>query len=231
MNPIEESGFDDSTDGRVRRARALREDRREQLLNAALEVFAKCGYRETSIEELLKAAGVARGTFYQHFKGKRDVFDALLDAFLGQLQRAIVRVDVQSEIEVGVQLLGNVRRIIDLLYDNNELARLFLHQAVGLDRGFDEKLREFDDRVLEMLQGSLKTGEALGLVRPGPVRLRSVFVLGTMKEAVAEAVLLQETPTIGREEAETVRARSRCAGQSAPADHCAAARRTRQSRR
>lgn len=186
----------DLSDGRVRRAHDLRAERRKQLLDTACEVCARQGYRETMIQDLLDAADVARGTFYQHFKGKRAIFDALLDGLLVALSAAIVRIDIHSEVSVNVQLTGNVNRVLDVLWTNAGLTRIFLRQAVGLDPELDLKLHTFDDQVLSMIEGSLSTGVAIGLVRPGPIRLRAVFLLGTVKE-VAVKVRLHHHPCGG----------------------------------
>lgn len=195
-----ETASPDLSDGRVRRAHDLRVERRQQLLVTACEVFARKGYRETTIQDLLDAADVARATFYQHFKGKRIIFDALLDGLLAELGAAIVRIDIHSEVSVNVQLTGNVNRVLDVLWANAGLTRIFLRQAVGLDPELDEKLHAFDDRVLAMIEGSLTTGVAIGLVRPGPIRLRAVFLLGTVKEAVVHGVLREGAEGQDRQE-------------------------------
>ncbi len=185
-------------DGRVERARRLREARREQLLEASRRVFARQGYGATSIQDLLEEAEVARGTFYQHFRGKRAVFDSLLEGFVDRLAGGIVRVDVTSRVPAGEQLRSNVERIMDLLWDNADLTRILLREAKGVDADLMERIEDFDDRVLAMIEGSLRTGLDLGIVRPGPVRPRAVFVLGAIKEGVEHA-LLRGDPALDRE--------------------------------
>lgn len=62
--------------GNVVRGRATR----EQLLDAATRLFADRGYDGTSIEAVLREAGVSRGSLYHHFTGKEALFLAVLDA-------------------------------------------------------------------------------------------------------------------------------------------------------
>lgn len=52
---------------------------RRRLLDAALQVFETNGYHATSVEEIVSAAGVARATFYLHFKNKLEVVHLLTD--------------------------------------------------------------------------------------------------------------------------------------------------------
>ena len=62
-----------------------KEARREQILEAAVEVFGEMGYHAANVADVIARAGVARGTFYQYFENKRQVFDELLDDLLGTL--------------------------------------------------------------------------------------------------------------------------------------------------
>jgi AcrR family transcriptional regulator len=52
---------------------------RQQLLEAAAEVFSERGFYGASVEEIAERAGYTRGAFYAHFAGKDDAFLALLD--------------------------------------------------------------------------------------------------------------------------------------------------------
>ena len=69
-----------------RRRHLLHPDaRRRELLDAAVAVFARKGYRRASISDIIAAADAARGTFYLYFKSKEDVFLAILDDFQARL--------------------------------------------------------------------------------------------------------------------------------------------------
>src|SRR5438105_51537 len=58
-------------------AMSRRPDRRTDLLQAARAVFAKKGYEDATVSEIVSRAGVAQGTFYLYFPGK----EALAGAF------------------------------------------------------------------------------------------------------------------------------------------------------
>jgi AcrR family transcriptional regulator len=59
---------------------ALRpDDRRNQILDCALEVVACKGFHEASIADICSPARIARGTLYQYFTDKRDVLAALIE--------------------------------------------------------------------------------------------------------------------------------------------------------
>src|SRR6266446_8338311 len=56
--------------------------KREALLISALALFAERGYEQTSIEDIAHHAGVAVGSFYQHFASKRQILLVLMDRLL-----------------------------------------------------------------------------------------------------------------------------------------------------
>ena len=58
------------------------EERKKQILEAAVEAFAEHGYERTSIAVICEKAGIARPTLYQYFKDKRSVFRELLEGHL-----------------------------------------------------------------------------------------------------------------------------------------------------
>jgi AcrR family transcriptional regulator len=66
-------------DGRTRAARAEGREPRDELLSAALRVFARRGFREAGVDEIAAEAGYSKGALYWHFSGKEELLLTLLD--------------------------------------------------------------------------------------------------------------------------------------------------------
>src|SRR5258708_7622007 len=58
--------------------RSKREQRADRILDAAAELIARWGYNKTTIDDIARQAGVAKGTIYLHWKTRDDLFWALL---------------------------------------------------------------------------------------------------------------------------------------------------------
>jgi AcrR family transcriptional regulator len=56
--------------------------RKEQILNAAVGVFGKFGFKKTSVDDLAAAAGISKQGLYLHFSSKEEVFLAGLQKYL-----------------------------------------------------------------------------------------------------------------------------------------------------
>ena len=62
--------------------RALKEarKRKDEILKIALELFYKNGFENTSIEDIVRKAGIARGTLYYHFNSKMEILEEIVEA-------------------------------------------------------------------------------------------------------------------------------------------------------
>ena len=66
-------------DRRTRAARAQGREARDELLAAALRVFARRGYRQAGVDEIAAEAGYSKGALYWHFSGKEELLTALIE--------------------------------------------------------------------------------------------------------------------------------------------------------
>lgn len=173
------------------RGQAARRERKQQILAAAREIFAKRGYARATVDDIALEAGVARGTFYLYFDDKRDAFEELVDAFAGQIGGAIVRIVTDdAKRTVSAQVLENIRAILGVCLAERSMTKILFTDAVGVDPEFERKLTTFYDSVVQLLTESLKDGQALGVVADGEPRVLAYLTIGALKELLYQAVTL-----------------------------------------
>jgi AcrR family transcriptional regulator len=166
-------------------------ERRQQILTVAREVFARRGYHQTTVDDIVVEAGVARGTFYLYFEDKRAVFSDLIDRFAQLLTMAIVRIDPADPVRsVEEQVLENIRRIIGTCLSERSLTKILFSDALGVDSAFDRKIHGFYETVVQLLTESLKDGQSLGIVAHGEPRVLAYMTIGALKELLYQAVTL-----------------------------------------
>src|SRR4051794_1807212 len=131
---------------------------RRELLEAALPVFAERGYAATSVEEVIRRAGLSKGTFYFNFSGKDDLFFAVVEEHLDRPARALMEltasapgdVPTASEISDGLaEILRTERSTLLLLQEHwaqaardDRLAAGYRERQAGLRGLLAEALRE-----------------------------------------------------------------------------------------
>lgn len=73
----------------ARRARLSRAERRQQLIETALPIFASRGFEKASLEEIALEAGVSRPILYSHFGDKRGLFVAVIELEIERVHTAV----------------------------------------------------------------------------------------------------------------------------------------------
>src|SRR5437899_75499 len=71
---------------------------RERLLDAGVEIFHRCGFNGCGVQEITEAAGVPKGSFYNHFASKEALGAAVLDRYWQQRAGATLRILEDSEV-------------------------------------------------------------------------------------------------------------------------------------
>jgi AcrR family transcriptional regulator len=171
----------ESLDKRAARSEAQRELRRELILKAAASLFARRGYHATSVSDVIDAADISRGTFYLYFDSKDSLFLDLLEQFIQRLM-AVVEVVDPSGPNPTEEIRRNVRRVVDVVFDNRDLTVMVLREVFGLKPEVDEKLARFYGFVHEMVEGALANGARLGLIRKVNEPVVATALIGAIKE-------------------------------------------------
>ncbi len=170
------------------RARPIDPDsRRAQLVGAARVVFATKGYHAAGVADIIDGAGVARGTFYNYFESKRAIFQAVLNELMEGVVDAVAPIDVTRPVPA--QVRENLRGIVSTLQEMGDGARILFTDAAGIDAEGTETLGDFYGAATARIEGALRTGQALDLVRDCDVGLTASCLLGLLKEPVYQCLL------------------------------------------
>ncbi|TCS94143.1 TetR/AcrR family transcriptional regulator [Hazenella coriacea] len=84
------------------------EERRNEILDAADELFGQKGFDGTSTNDILEKVGIARGTLYYHFKSKEDIMDALIERYSVLLLGAAKEIASDKSIPVIERIIRTV---------------------------------------------------------------------------------------------------------------------------
>ncbi len=132
-----------------------KEEKEKKLLDSAFELFTEKGFKETSIQEIVNHAGVAKGTFYLYFKDKYEIQDYLITYKSNQLfLKAIKHVDKLKIDSFEDKIIAIIDYLIDYLKEHEELL-VFISKNLSLGV-FGDSLTNLLHRdslgVLEMLK-------------------------------------------------------------------------------
>jgi AcrR family transcriptional regulator len=111
------------------RARLPAAERRQQLLDVAVEMFSKQGYSNTAMNDIAVAAGVTKPVLYQHFGSKRDLFLELLRELGGRLRAELAdsvaeagnpREQVENGMRAYFRWVAENRRGFEILFSGDD---------------------------------------------------------------------------------------------------------------
>lgn len=108
------------------------QQKRQMLLETAFHLFTSKGINETTIQDIAREAGIAKGTFYLYFKDKYDLIEKLRARKAAKLFEDAVQFSRSQEYEnFTEQFLIIVDYIIDELTENRDLLK-FIHKNLSM---------------------------------------------------------------------------------------------------
>lgn len=166
------------------------ERRANDILKAAMVVFAKRGYHSSTVEDIAQEAGVSKGTCYQYFSGKEEMFIATLEITLKNLLREAddaAKGTKDTLARLGVKGLTFISKYQDIQY-------MFLG-IVSEVMGGNEKLRDeaagLFETVASFLAKDIEVGIKEGVFRDvDPITI--AYALIGIAEIVGNRYLLEK---------------------------------------
>ncbi len=165
--------------------------RRERILEAALAVFARRGYRDAAMDEIAVEAETSKGGLYFHFPNKQALFFTLLDRMADLLMSRTERA-VAAERDSARQIDAALAVVLRTFASHRALARLFLVDALGAGPEAHLKLMEIHRRFVDLIARHLEEAIAAGAIPPLDTRLASMAWFGAINEVVTNWVLAGE---------------------------------------
>jgi AcrR family transcriptional regulator len=130
-------------------------ERRAQLLELALEVFAAQGFHATSMNDIAERAGVTKPVLYQHFASKQDLYRELLAEVGGRLRESIAKAtrDAQSPRDQTERGMGAYFRWVA---DDHDAFRLLF--GSGRNTDFVDDVRGVEDTIADAVVELINAG-------------------------------------------------------------------------
>lgn len=178
------------------------EARQRQILACAKKVFAERGFHAANVSHICAAAGIGRGTLYQYFANKQSVLTAILRATLERVRALMERMAAENEYpppetvprSLAVHVSAKqLRRVLAVVFDDEDTLRILLREAVGLDVEVEKILAEIDDALIGIVEYDLRRALAAGYLRQLDPRAVATMVVGGI-EKLGLAALRSDVP-------------------------------------
>ena len=166
----------------VKRTQSERsEGTRDALIEAARTLFAERGYAGVGTEEIVRAAGVTRGALYHHFKGKRDLFEAVYERVEAELAQRIAAGALAASASPLEARRAGAETFLQACTEPEaqQIALLDGPSVLGWDRW-----REIAaEHGLGLIEATLQAAIEAGAIHDQPLRPLAHVLMGALDEA------------------------------------------------
>ena len=175
-------------------ARRSRDARYADLVSAAMATFAERGVQNTLVSDIVRAAGVAQGTFYLYFKTKDDIVLAVVDNIVDRLQANLVR----AVADEGGSAVERLQRLCDVLGGLTDMPGTteivdFMHRAENRPL-HDRLVASLAPKLVELMEGVVRQGVAEGTFDVPDPRAAAWFVLAGLQGTELSGTPVAEAP-------------------------------------
>lgn len=148
-----------------------------ELLKIAYKMFLSKGYENTSIDEIIEEAKIAKGTYYYHFKSKEQMLEEVIQMMIDDYEMRANEI-LNSDLDLPEKMIGIITsfrpnndefQIVDTL---NRQGNLIMHNKIN---------RQVIERVVPMLSKIVEDGVQLGLLKCEniPERIRIIMIISS----------------------------------------------------
>lgn len=144
------------------------DQKRQQILGAALKVFAELGYHNAGIADIAREVGAGHGTFYRYFANKRDILDHVLTYAAERIGAALADTgptasNTVEEYRTQVERIGHA--LFDLFVTDRQIVPVFFMQSMSVDAEMTERILAMNDALAALTETYLRNGVDKGFLR------------------------------------------------------------------
>lgn len=171
-----------------------------QILDTSRSLFFSQGYDKTSISQIVRAVGIAKGTFYHYFRSKDDLLKALVEEISQQMIDSIGNIAEYQELSATQRLTAYFRQISILKADNRELIMPMLHVMYRPENlQLRIQLRERSlEKLAPIISSIISEGVSIGEFSVEYPNLCGEYIIGSfsyLSEQFSRMILSSDCPS------------------------------------
>ncbi|WP_418791058.1 TetR/AcrR family transcriptional regulator [Phosphitispora sp. TUW77] len=171
--------------------RPAEKDKRAKIIRAAVKVFSRKGFHDARVEEIAQLADVGKGTVYEYFSSKVELFQEMFKVGLQFYLDSMT-----DEINPGLSCREKLARIIQLhqkfVSNYRDLAKITMTEHTYFSEDFREWVWENRARKLGMLQQIIQEGIDKGEFRKINSEAASLVVMGALGALFSPAIFSED---------------------------------------
>ncbi|QKG83879.1 TetR/AcrR family transcriptional regulator [Kroppenstedtia pulmonis] len=136
--------------------------RRKEIMDTAARLFTTKGYNQTTVNDILREIGIAKGTFYHYFKSKEEVMDAVIDRIIDFDVMMAKEIVADNSISPTEKLYRILLAQKPLQGDSKDKILETLHKPSNADmhlRSMTQSIQRLSPILAEVVEQGIQTGD------------------------------------------------------------------------
>jgi AcrR family transcriptional regulator len=161
------------------------ETRKQLILDCSKRLFSTYGFYRTQISDITKEAKIARGTIYQYFKNKEDIFITLLENAYRQWEISIIKdiseIDLKTITPIAYLRL-RIKTTVEFLVADPDIFNIAMTMGFGLPTDLEQATRKLEEKIIIIANNDFKLGihnkhikETLNVKHVGEMMVGAIF--------------------------------------------------------
>ena len=164
-----------------------REKKREKILDAAAELFSNKNYHEVMMDDVAKLISVAKGTVYNYFTSKEELYFTIMKTRMESLLTLL-----KQKIEAEQSSIDSLRAFVVHLYmfmmKNKKFFLIYQRESLNKQNSFCEDLLSLEKQMKQMITQIVSSGEKEGVFRKVDEEFAISLILGSVYGAVQRGI-------------------------------------------
>lgn len=161
--------------------------KRDAILFSALKIFERDGFHRAKVEDIAKGANVGKGTIYEYFASKKDLFFQMVKNMIDIYYEMIKQIAEENTDPI-TKLKKFINLQVELVEKHGNLGNVI--QVEVIKSGMKDELKavffEFRIKQMEMIQKILEEGIELDLFKKGNTYMATLFFIGGINQFAFE---------------------------------------------
>lgn len=152
---------------------------KEKFIHVSIRLFEKNGFSETSVQDIVEALDVTKGTFYYYFDSKEQLLMDIQLVYINELLKLQEKIVGDPDKSCQTKLLENVRLLIKQIKTEGHSARVFFREIMNLNKKNVDIIKKKRETFRLNLQSIIERGVEIGEFRANlKVSMVTFAVLG-----------------------------------------------------
>ncbi len=157
-------------------------NKEKDIVEAAVDIFAKHGFHKAKISQIAEQAGVATGSVYLYFKNKDDILIKIYNSLWEKLYNELLTVTRNEALSPIEKIDAMIDLIFDMFTENPSVTIVFVNEQENMNRVSGDKYSLFYEKFLDEGEKVIKEGISSGMFNKNiDLKIFRHFIFGSIR--------------------------------------------------